>query len=79
MLAVEKLPTVQPARVNGTQGAGVMPPPAYAIDGVVSTGFGTGGSGVGFVSMIGDVQYVNEVAGSVEPSGLYTLYEFVSG
>jgi hypothetical protein len=68
MLAVEKSPTVQPARVNGTQGAGVMPPPAYAIDGVVSTGFGTGG--VVFVSMIGDVQYVNEVAGSVVPFGL---------
>ena len=29
--------------------------------------------------MIGDVQYVNEVAGSVDPSGLYVLYEFVSG
>src|SRR3954464_13721017 len=28
MLAVEKLPTVQPARVNGTHGAGVTPPPA---------------------------------------------------
>jgi hypothetical protein len=28
MLAVEKLPTVQPARVKGTHGAGVMPPPA---------------------------------------------------
>jgi hypothetical protein len=35
--------------------------------------------GVVFVSMIGEVQYVKEVAGSVEPSGLYVLYEFVSG
>src|SRR5947199_10122505 len=42
MLAVEKLPTVKPARVNGTQGAGVTPPPAYAIDDVVQTGFGAG-------------------------------------
>jgi hypothetical protein len=77
MLAVEKSPTVQPARVNGTHGAGVTPPPAYAIDGVVSTVFGAGG--LVFVSMIGEVQYVKDVAGSVEPSGLYVLYEFVSG
>ena len=77
MLAVEKSPTEQPARVNGTHGAGVTPPPAYAIDGFVSIEFGTGG--FVFVSMIGDVQYVNDVAGSVVPSGLYVLYEFVSG
>src|SRR3954463_14367889 len=28
--------------------------------------------------MIGDVQYVKDVAGSVDPSGLYVLYEFDS-
>src|SRR5437868_438810 len=77
MFAVEKSPTVQPARVNGTHGAGVTPPPAYAIDGDVSTVFAT--AGFVFVSMIGEVQYVNDVAGSVDPSGLYVLYEFVSG
>src|SRR5437868_5868336 len=68
MFAVEKSPTVQPARVNGTHGAGVTPPPEYAMDGVVSTVFAVGGFVL--VSMIGEVQYVNEVAGSVDPSGL---------
>jgi hypothetical protein len=55
MFAVEKSPTVQPARVNGTHGAGVILPSWPTIDGVVSTGFGTGGPNA-FVSMIGDVQ-----------------------
>src|SRR3954451_17282207 len=63
MLAVEKSPTVQPARVNGTHGAGVIllvPAPAAGtwweetIDGAVSTVFASGG--LVFVSMIGDVQ-----------------------
>src|SRR5262249_16846640 len=86
MLAVEKLPTVHPARVNGTHGAGVISLVApgvagtlseYTIEGAVSTVLGAGGFVL--VAMIGDVQYVNDVAGSVEPSGLYVLYEFDTG
>jgi hypothetical protein len=55
MFAVEKSPTVQPARVNGTHGAGVFLPSWPTIDGVLSTGLGTGGP-LAFVSMIGEVQ-----------------------
>src|SRR5262249_42003219 len=77
MFAVEKSPTVQPARVKGTHGAGViwLVSPSvggvvseYTIDGAVSFGFGTGG--LAFVSMIGEVQYVKDVFGSVVPFGL---------
>jgi hypothetical protein len=76
MFAVEKSPTVHPARVNGTHGAGVARsgvPLAgtvseYVIDGAWSTVLGAGTEGL--VSMTGEVQYVNEAAVSVVPSGL---------
>jgi hypothetical protein len=76
MLAVEKSPTEQPARVNGTHGAGVTggfgvwtagTVAEYAMVGAVSCP----AVGVEAVSTTGDVQYAKDVAGSVLPSGLY--------
>jgi hypothetical protein len=74
MFAVEKSPTEQPARVNGTHGAGVCCP-VFGVDGVVAEYAIVGavswpGAGVAAVSTTGLVQYANEVAGSVLPSGL---------
>ena len=76
---VDTSPTSQPARVNGTHGAGVTLSGAgagdvvaggvaeYTRDGLVSWP----AFGVLAVSKIGSVQYANEPAGSVVPSVLY--------
>ncbi len=78
MLAVETSPTSQPARANGTQGAGVIlfgagagvvvagGDAAYTMDGLVSCP----GFGLAAVSKTGSVQYANDPAGSVVPSVL---------
>jgi hypothetical protein len=82
MFAVEKSPTSQPARVNGTHGAGVVSPFAlgfagseYTIDGALSV---VDGARVA-VLYTGEVQYTNEPSGSVLPSGWYVLNVLLTG
>src|SRR5579884_3196623 len=55
-------PKLQPARVNGTQGAGAFWPLAVSMLYVVSSGEAF------FVSFNGSVQYVNELAILLVPS-----------
>src|SRR3954452_1771693 len=71
MLAIENAPTSQPARVNGTHGAGVFFCPSVIR-------FGSGS-----FSVTGSVQYVNAdvppaapLVVSIEPSALKTPNEF---
>src|SRR5215469_5919045 len=77
-LAVATSPTLQPALVNGTHGAGVTVVGETVVDDVAG---GTGeytmfglvswpAFGGRAVSSTGSVQYVNAVAGSAVPSGL---------
>ena len=57
MFAVPTPPTSQPARVNGTHGAGVFLPPS-----VTMFGFGSN------VASTGSVQYLNDEENRVAPS-----------
>ncbi len=64
-LALATIPTSHPARVNETHAAGAFFPASVSMLGVVLVGL------IGNVgSKIGSVQYANETAGSVLPSGL---------
>src|SRR5262249_49825794 len=64
MLAPATTPTLQPARVYGTHGAGAIFPSSLIIVGVVSVGV------VVLGSKSGAVQYANETPGFVVPFGL---------
>src|SRR5882757_9472664 len=55
MLPTENAPTSQPARVNGTHGAGAILPSSFAICGLPSADFA--------------VQYRNELWKPTDPSG----------
>src|SRR5258708_38801507 len=64
VFAVATWPTLQPARVNGTHGAGALWPSAVSMLNVVSLGVEVVGS------KIGSVQYANDTPRLVVPSGL---------
>src|SRR5260221_14728049 len=64
VFAVATWPTLQPARVNGTHGAGALCPSAVSMLNVVSLGVEVVGS------KIGSVQYANDTPRLVVPSGL---------
>ena len=64
VLAVATWPTLQPARVYGTHGAGAFLPPAVSMLKLWSVGVDVAGS------KIGSVQYANETPVLVVPSGL---------
>src|SRR5712691_9958444 len=64
VLAVATCPTLQPARVYGTHGAGAFLPSAVSMLYLVSVGADVVGS------KIGSVQYANETPRLVEPVGV---------
>src|SRR5215472_788801 len=64
VLALATWPTLQPARVYGTHGAGVFLPSAPSMLNFVSVGVLVAGS------KIGSVQYANDTPGLVVPFGL---------
>src|SRR5258708_7263141 len=64
VFAVATWPTLQPARVYGTHGAGALWPSAVSMLNFVSLGADVVGS------KIGSVQYANETPTLVVPSGL---------
>ena len=76
--AVETFPTSQPARVYGTQGAGVvfgMPESPLTMLGFVSAG-GVGGSVAGLPPSVMSVQYLNDDEKPTLPFGRKKPYEF---
>ena len=66
VFAVPITPTSQPARVNGTHGAGAILPFSLIISGVISPSVARRPGG----SNSGAVQYANETPVRVVPSGL---------
>src|SRR5712692_8128984 len=64
ILAVETAPKLQPARVNGTQGAGAFLPAAVIMLNFVSVGVEVVGS------KMGSVQYAKETPRLLVPLGL---------
>src|SRR5207245_623675 len=64
VFAVATWPTLQPARVYGTHGAGAFLPSAVSMLNLVSVGADVVGS------KIGSVQYANETPRLVEPVGV---------
>ena len=78
--AVETFPTSQPARVHGTQGAGVFfaePESPLTMLKFVSPG-GVGGSVAGLPPSVMSVQYLNEDEKPTLPFGRKNPYEFVT-
>ena len=82
--AVPTLPTSQPARVNGTHGAGALRtapvPPSEAGSLVTMLKFesadGVGGLFAGFPPSVVSVQYLKLDENPTEPSGRKYPYEF---
>src|ERR1044071_10175730 len=72
MFASDTAPKSQPARVNGTHGAGVFfGEPLSPV-----TMFGSGSSGVALTSSVRSVQYLNDDDDAVVPFGRKYRYEF---
>ena len=73
VLAAATAPTSQPARVNGTHGAGATLPSGATIVGAVSVGAAVVGSNTP------SVQYANVTAGFEVPAGVKYRYELDTG